>query len=160
MILADGGNSNRAGSYVWEYGLQTKLFNRFGISVIVCHYPPGASKWSPIEHRLFSEINKNRAGRPLESYETVLNYIQTTKTKTGLKVRAYYLETEYEKDMKISDAQKEKLMISQHKVQPKRNYTLHPEQTRLFVLGEVSCQRTNKKDCNLLNAQKPEVIIA
>jgi len=160
LILADGGGSNRAGSYVWKYGLQTKLCNQFGISVTVCHYPPGTSKWNPIEHRLFSEISKNWAGRPLESYETVLNYIRTTKTKTGLKVRAYYLETEYEKGMKISDAQKDKLMISPHKVQPKRNYTLHPEQSRLFVLGEVSCQRTNKKDRILLTAQKPEVIFA
>jgi len=160
LILADGGGSNRAGSYLWKYGLQTKLCNQFGISVTVCHYPPGTSKWNPIEHRLFSEISKNWAGRPLESYETILNYIRTTTTKTGLKVEAYLLEADYEKGMKISDEQIEKLIISPHRVQPKRNYTLHPEQSQLFVLGEVSFQRTNKLDSNLLTTQKPEVIFA
>ncbi len=160
LILADGGGSNRAGSYVWKYGLQTKLCNRFGIRVTVCHYPPGTSKWNPIEHRLFSEISKNWAGHPLESYKTVLNYLRTTTTKTGLEVTAYLLEAEYEKGMKISEEQKEKLIIAPHRVQPKRNYTLHPEQSHLFTLGEVSCQRTNEKDSNLLTTQKPEVIFA
>ena len=156
---AAGIRSNRAGSYVWKYGLQTKLCNRFGISVTVCHYPPGTSKWNPIEHRLFSEISKNWAGHPLESYENVLNYIRTTKTKTGLRVMAYLLDAEYTKGMKVSKEQIEKLVITPHKVQPKRNYTLHPEQNHLW-LSEVSCQRTNENDSNLLNLQKPEVIIA
>ncbi len=160
LILADGGGSNRVGSYVWKYGLQTKLCNQFGISVTVCHYPPGASKWNPIEHRLFSAISKNWAGRPLESYETILNYIHTTTTKTGLEVTAYLLETDYEKGMKISEEQKEKIITVPHSVQPKRNYNLHPEQSGVFGLGEVSCQRTKEQDSNLLTMQKPEVIFA
>ncbi len=160
LILADGGGSNRTGSYVWKYGLQTKLCNRFGISITVCHYPPGASKWNPIEHRLFSEISKNWAGRPLESYETILNYIRTTTTKSGLEVTAYLNDICYEKGMKISNEQLEKLVIAQHSVQPKRNYTLHPEQPRIFGAGEVSFQRTIEQNGNLLTAQKTEVIFA
>jgi hypothetical protein len=145
LILADGGGSNRVGSYVWKYGLQTKLCDRFGLSITVCHYPPGASKWNPIEHRLFCEISKNWAGHPLESYETVLNYIRTTNTKTGLEVTAHLLEGAYEKGVKVSEQQKDALLIALHNVQPKRNYTLYPEQCQLFELGEVSCQRTVNK---------------
>jgi len=160
LILADGGGSNRTGSYAWKYGLQTKLCNQFGISVTVCHYPPGTSKWNPIEHRLFCEISKNWAGHPLESYETVLNYIRTTTTKTGLEVTSYFLNADYEKGMKISKEQKERLTTVPHKVQPKRNYTLHPEQSQVFGIGEVSCQRTSEQGSDLLIVQNPEVIFA
>ena len=72
------------------------------LDVTVAHYPPGASKWNPIEHRLFSEISKNWAGRPLDSYETILNFIRTTKTKTGLKVNARLVKKQYPKGIKIS----------------------------------------------------------
>ncbi len=70
-ILADGGGSNSAASRAWKHGLQTRLCNRHSLRVCVAHYPPGTSKWNPIEHRLFSEISKNWAGRPLDSYETI-----------------------------------------------------------------------------------------
>jgi len=80
LILADGGGSNSSRSRAWKYEIQHKLCNRYGISVTVCHYPPGTSKWNPIEHRLFSEISKNWAGIPLKSYETIINHIRTTKT--------------------------------------------------------------------------------
>lgn len=160
LILADGGGSNRAGSYVWKYGLQTKLCNRFGLSVTVCHYPPGTSKWNPIEHRLFSEISKNWAGHPLVNYETVLNYIRSTNTKTGLEVTAYLLEADYEKGMKVSKEKAEKLVVAPHSVQPKRNYTLYSERCSLLASGEVSCQRTKEQDINLVDSQKPEVIFA
>ena len=72
------------------------------MDITVAHYPPGASKWNPIEHRLFSEISKNWAGRPLDSYETILNFIRTTKTKTGLKVNARLVKKQYPKGIKIS----------------------------------------------------------
>jgi len=157
LILADGGGINRAGSYVWKYGLQTKLCNEFGPTVTVCHYPPGTSKWNPIEHRLFSQISKNWAGRPLESYETVLNYIRTTTTKSGLKVTASLIEGYYEKGMKVSQEQIEMLTIAAHTVQPKRNYTLYPQLVQDYEFSEVSCQRTGN---NPLSLQKPEVIFA
>ena len=86
--MADGGGSNGSRCRAWKHRLQHQLAERHGLSVTVVHYPPGASKWNPIEHRLFSEISKNWAGRPLDSYETTLNCIGTTTTKTGLTVRA------------------------------------------------------------------------
>jgi len=155
LILADGGGSNRVGSYVWKYGLQSKLCDAFGLSVTVCHYPPGTSKWNPIEHRLFSEISKNWAGRPLESYETMLNYIQTTKTNTGLSVSASLIEGKYTKGMKATREEVAALNIVAHSVQPKRNYTLHPQQVHGCSYDEVDCQRT---DDTALTVQKPEVI--
>ena len=89
LVLADSGGSNGRKRRAWKYWLQVKLCNVFGLTLTVCHYPPGTSKWNPIEHRLFSEISKNWAGHPLDSYKTVLNYIGTTATKTGLKVNSY-----------------------------------------------------------------------
>ena len=94
--------------------------------VTVAHYPPGASKWNPIEHRLFSEISKNWAGRPLDSYETVLNFIRTTKTKTGLKVNARLVNKQYAKGIKISDPAMTVLNFKRPTSLPKWNYTLRP----------------------------------
>ena len=125
-ILADGGGSNAARSRAWKYGLQTRLCNRYGIAVTVAHYPPGASKWNPIEHRLFSEITKNWAGCPLESYQTILNRIRTTTTSTGLRVQAHLVETSYDKGVKITDHQMHELAITKDAVLPMWNYTLRP----------------------------------
>jgi Rhodopirellula transposase DDE domain len=88
LILADSGGANSARSRVWKCDLQQKSCNRRGLSVTVHHYPPGSSKWNPIEYKLFSEISKNWQGVPLESYETAINYICSTETRTGLKVKA------------------------------------------------------------------------
>ena len=74
LVVADTGGSNGATRRAWKHGIQHKLCNEHGLDVTVAHYPPGASKWNPIEHRLFSEISKNWAGRPLDSYETILNF--------------------------------------------------------------------------------------
>lgn len=125
-ILADGGGSNGSRCRAWKHRLQQQLSERHGLSVTVAHYPPGTSKWNPIEHRLFSEISKNWAGRPLDSYETTLNCIGTTTTKTGLTVRAQLVDQLYEKDVKITDAQMHDLPISNHDSLPKWNYTLSP----------------------------------
>ncbi|MCH7566006.1 MAG: hypothetical protein IH968_19535 [Gemmatimonadetes bacterium] len=86
----------------------------------------GASKWNPIDHRLFSEISKNWAGQPLRSYETILNHIRTTTTKTGLRVSAHLIDREYPKGVKISDAQFATIALERHETQPLRNYTIHP----------------------------------
>lgn len=124
-ILADGG-SNGANNRAWKLGLYQKMALRHGLTVTVAHYPPGASKWNPIEHRLFSHISKNWEGQPLDSYETMLNYLRTTRTKTGLEVRAYLVDRVYETGVKITDAQMTTINISKMSALPKWNYTLRP----------------------------------
>jgi hypothetical protein len=126
VVLADGGGANGSTNRAWKHYLYHHLVQRHGISVTVAHYPPGASKWNPIEHRLFSEISKNWAGRPLDSYETVLNYIRTTTTCTGLKVNAHLTEQKYEKSRKITDDQMRTLPIATHASLPRWNYTITP----------------------------------
>jgi hypothetical protein len=126
LILADSGGSNGARNRAWKAYLQEKLCDHHGISVTVCHYPTGASKWNPVEHRLHSEISKNWAGRPLDSFQTILNYIKSTTTKTGLKVNACLVNKTYETGIKISDEEMDALSLYPHSVQPKRNYTLKP----------------------------------
>jgi Rhodopirellula transposase DDE domain len=131
LILADSGGSNGARTRAWKYELQTRFCDRFGLTLTVCHYPPGTSKWNPIEHRLFSEISKNWAGQPLESYETVLNFIRTTKTSTGLVVNSTLLEGDYPTGIKISDAQMDEVNLRPHRVLPMWNYTLVPGQSKM-----------------------------
>ena len=128
LILADGGGSNGFRCRLWKSALQQKLCDPFGVSVTVAHYPSGASKWNPIEHRLFSEISKNWAGEPLKSYETILKFIRTTKTTTGLKVRARLMPKQYTKGIRVSDERMAKLNIAGHDTLPKWNYTINPMQ--------------------------------
>ena len=128
LVLADGGGSNGSTRRAWKVALQEKLADRHGLHVTVCHYPTGASKWNPIEHRLFSEISKNWAGRPLNSYETILHYIRSTKTETGLRATAQLVRKRYTKGVKISNEHMCRLRIRRHKTQPTRNYTLSPRQ--------------------------------
>ena len=126
VILADGGGSNGSQSRNWKHDLHEQLCVRHGLNVTVAHYPPGTSKWNPIEHRLFSEVSKNWAGRPLESYEIVLNCLRTTTTTTGLRVSAHLVEKSYEKGIKINNAQMESLPMTRHEALPRWNYTLRP----------------------------------
>jgi hypothetical protein len=102
------------------------MCNRHGISITVAHYPTGASKWNPIEHRLFSEISKNWAGKPLDGFETIKKYIQTTTTSTGLQVNAHFVWKQYDKGISISDEEMLGICIEPHAIQPARNYTLNP----------------------------------
>ena len=126
LILADGGGGNSATSRAWKSEIQEKLCDRYGLTVTVSHYPPGTSKWNPIEHRLFSEISKNWAGKPLDSYETILKYIRTTKTSAGLAVKAYLVPKKYEKGVKVSDERMRQLRLTPHATLPRWNYTLSP----------------------------------
>jgi hypothetical protein len=126
LILADCGGGNSARSHAWKYHLQHRLCNPFGLKVTVCHYPPGASKWNPIEHHLFSHISNNWAGRPLETYETMVKYIKTTKTSTGLLVKASLNAKNYEKGEKVSATKMAQLALNKHKTLPNWNYTLRP----------------------------------
>lgn len=133
LILADGGGSNGSKNKMWKLFIQKKLCDQYGINVTVCHYPPGTSKYNPIEHRLFSEISKNWAGEPLKDYETIINYIRTTKTKTGLRVKAILDETNYEKGKKVSDEDMNKINIKHHNILPEWNYTIYPSKSD-FIL--------------------------
>ncbi len=118
LILADAGGSNSCRTRAWKYHLQSKLCNRYGLIVTVAHYPPGCSKWNPADRRLFSWISQNWKGVPLRTYETVLKFIRTTKTKTGLRVKSYLVRKKYEKGEKISDAQMQELNLHPNKILP------------------------------------------
>jgi len=126
-ILADGGGSNGSTRRAWKLQLQRQLSKRHGVTVTVAHFPPGTSKWNPIEHRMFSEISKNWAGRPLDSWETMLKYIRTTRTKAGLALRAHLVERTYETGVKISDDQMSGIPITRRDLLPQWNYTIHPD---------------------------------
>ena len=126
QILADGGGSNSCTARAWKFNLQHRLCNRHRLRVTVAHYPPATSKWNPIEHRLFCEVTKNWAGRPLDSYETILKYLRTTRTATGLRVRAHLVRKTYETGVKITDAQMQELRITPDSSLPKWNYTIEP----------------------------------
>lgn len=126
LVLADSGGSNSPRVRAFKAALQTRLADPHQISITLCHYPAGASKWNPIDHRLFSEISKNWAGHPLRCYETILNYIRTTTTKTGLRVSAHLIDQEYPTGVKIPDVQFDAIALQPHDVQPLRNYTIRP----------------------------------
>jgi len=134
LILADAGGSNGCRPRSFKQHLQEQLSDRYGLTVTVCHYPTGCSKWNPIEHRLFSQISLNWAGKPLRSLDTMLNYIRGTATRTGLTVRAALLEGTYEKGQKVSDAQMQQLDIEHQSVCSSWNYTIRP---RLTVLSQT-----------------------
>ena len=110
----------------WKHGLQTRICNRHDIAITIAHYPSGTSKWNPVEHRLFSEISKNWAGRPLDSYETILKYIRTTTTSSGLRVRAHLIRRRYPKGVKITDERMQALSVTKDQTLPKWNYTIRP----------------------------------
>lgn len=127
LILADSGGSNGCRSRVWKWQLQTQLSHRFRLPVTVCHYPPGASKWNPVEHRLLSEISKNWQGKPLASYATALNYIRRTETATGLRVQAHLVRKHYETGQRVGDKDFRSIAITKHLTLPQWNYTLTPD---------------------------------
>ncbi len=158
LILADCGGSNSYRHRAWKYGLQNKICNHYGLTVTVCHYPPGASKWNPIEHLLFSEISKNWAGRPLDSYETIQNYISTTSTTTGLTVNGYLHSKEYVTGIKITDEQMKTLALKPHELHPKYNYTLKP--VRVSLDNRNTLHNIHEGRQKLFCNQKPEVIFA
>jgi hypothetical protein len=126
LILADAGGSNGCRPRSFKQQVQEQLSDRYGLSVTVCHYPTGCSKWNPIEHRLFSPISLNWAGKPLRSLDTMLNCIRGTTTRSGLRVQATLLEGTYEKGQKVSDAQMQQLNIEHYSICSQWNYTIRP----------------------------------
>lgn len=126
LVLADSGGSNGCRCRNWKIELQTQLADAFGLTLTVAHYPTGTSKWNPIEHRLFSEISKNWAGEPLDSYQKILNFIRTTKTQTGLSVSAHLDRRHYQTGVEPTPAQLQALCIQRRNDLPKWNYTISP----------------------------------
>lgn len=130
LILADSGGSNGARCWAWKLALQEKLVDPFQIGVTVCHYPSGASKWNPVEHRLFSEISKHWGGQPLTDYPTIVRLIGNTRTQTGLVVRCALDTRHYPTAVPISKQQINDLDLLRHPVLPEWNYTLLPRINR------------------------------
>ncbi len=126
LIHADTGGSNAANSRVFKVRLKEKLADAFGISVTVSHYPTGASKWNPIEHRLFSRISTNWAGTPLRSLKGMLSLIRGTVTKAGLKVRALLNPRQYQNGVRVTDEELKGVGLQRHEVCPAWNYTISP----------------------------------
>ena len=125
MITADGGGSNGSRVRLWKIELQ-KLADETGLTIAVCHYPPGTSKWNKIEHRLFCHITQNWRGRPLTSRTAIVELIAATTTKTGLTVRCELDENTYAKGVKVSDAEMAALNITGDAFHPEWNYTIAP----------------------------------
>lgn len=125
LIQADCGGANGNRCWLWKWHLQ-HLADEFGLTITVTHLPTSASKWNPIEHKLFCHIEANWAGQPLVSYETVLKFIRTTRTDTGLGCRAYLDTTPYEPGRKITAVQKAQINLKPHRILPRWNYTIKP----------------------------------
>ena len=128
LVLADSGGSNSARSRVFKVRLQEKVADAFGLEVTVCHYPTGASKWNPVEHRLFSHVSANWAGTPLRSLAGMLSCIRGTATKTGLKVRALLTRKSYPKGVTVTDEEFARVALDRHDVCPEWNYTIKPRE--------------------------------
>jgi hypothetical protein len=126
LLLGDTGGSNGCRCRAWKIELQAQLVDAFGLTLTVAHYPTGASKWNPIEHRLFSEISKNWAGEPLDSYQTILRFIRATRTQTGLAVTAHLDRRHYQTGVEPTPAQLQALRLQSGEVLPKWNYTISP----------------------------------
>ena len=126
LILSDAGGSDGCRRRLWKKLIQEQLADRLGIEVMVCHYPTGHSKWNPIEHRLFSHISINWAGKPLRSFEVMLAYLRGTVTETGLKVKAFLVDRVYKKGIRVSDKEMQQLNLQRRYICPKWNYIIKP----------------------------------
>jgi len=129
LILCDSGGSNSCRTRLWKQQVQEKLADRWGLWVTVCHYPRGASKWNPVEHRLFSRISSNWAGKPLRTLATFLACIRGTKTQTGFAVKATRLSGTYEDGIEVPDREMQTWHLKRHSVCPQWNYTIEPRWT-------------------------------
>ena len=131
IITADSGGSNSSRSKLWKVELQ-KFSNDIKLPIVVCHFPPGTSKWNKIEHRMFSAISMNWRGRPLASFEIIINLISSTTNKRGLEIKAELDTNLYQKGIKISKSQMSELMIEYHEINDKWNYTISPSPQLTF----------------------------
>jgi len=125
LMCADGGGSNGYRIRLWKIQLQ-RFADDTGLKVTVCHLPPGTSKWNKIEHRLFSHISMNWRGRPLVSHEVVVKLIATTKTRTGLRVKAQLDRRKYPPKIKVSEEDLRSVNLKRHEFHGDWNYTVSP----------------------------------
>ena len=125
LILADGGGSNGSRSRLWKKSLQ-EWSDREGLKIMVCHFPPGTSKWNKIEHRMFCHITRNWRGKPLLSHEVVINLISSTSTKKGLKITACLDTRSYPTGIKVSDEDMAGLSIERADFHGEWNYVISP----------------------------------
>ena len=128
LITADCGGSNGARVRLWKRELQA-LADEFGFPITVCHLPPGTSKWNKIEHRLFSFITQNWRGKPLVSYQTIVQLIAATTTRTGLNVKCEVDAASYPAGVKVSDDDMAMLNLTAHEFHGEWNYTIAPKPT-------------------------------
>ena len=126
LIMADSGGSNARRSRLWKVGLQ-RLANLTGLELRVSHFPPGTSKRNKIEHRMFSFITQNWRARPLVSYQTVVDLISNTKTRTGLRIKAKLTQKTYPTGVEISAAEVAKLNLIPDGFHGDWNYSVHPQ---------------------------------
>jgi transposase len=125
LITADSGGSNSSRGRLWKLKLQ-EFADEIGMSIEVCHYPPGTSKWNKIEHRLFCHITSNWRGQPLESYQVVIDLIGSTRTQTGLVVKAMLDDHTYRKGRKVTNAEMNSLNITPCRFHGDWNYVINP----------------------------------
>jgi DDE family transposase len=129
LLEMDGGGANDPRTWLWKVALQ-RLADETGLIIVVTHYPPGASKWNPIEHRMFSVISGNWAGEPLVSYETVLKHIRTARTETGFRCRACLDRKNYPTRQRVTPEDKARVRLKPSRILPKWNYTIRPHRSR------------------------------
>lgn len=126
LITADCGGSNGCRVRLWKRELQ-KLANELKITLAVCHYPPGTSRWNKIEHRMFSFISENRRGKPLTDRQTIIELIGHTTTKKGLEIKVVLDEKKYEKGIKVTDEEMKKINIEEAVFHGEWNYKIRPQ---------------------------------
>jgi len=125
LITADGGDSNGARLRLWKLELQ-KFADETGLSMSVCHFPPGTSKWNKVEHQLFSFISSNWRGQPLRDYETIVKLISRTSTAKGLQVTCRLDRRKYPTGRKVTDEEIKRVNLKRNTFQGDWNYTIHP----------------------------------
>ena len=125
LIEADGGGSNGSRSRRFKFRLQA-FADETGLAVTVCHYPPGASKWNPIEHRLFSQISATWAGIVLSTLAILVGLIRRTTTATGLRVTARVMPKIYSTGQKVTAAEFKAIQLTRPETCPQWNYTIRP----------------------------------
>lgn len=134
LIIADSGGSNSARSRVWKQRLQ-EWADETGLSVSVCHYPPGTSKWNKIEHQLFSRIAMNWRGHPLTNYETIVGLIGATTTRTGRPVQAALDKGTYPTGVRVNNKEMSQVRLRRGRMHGEWNYTLLPRTSQAVAGG-------------------------
>jgi hypothetical protein len=135
LILADSGSSNGVRAHAWKVGLQ-RIANQTGLKITVAHYPTGASKWNPVEHRLFSHISTNWAGQPLTDYRTICQFIRHTRTTSGARCKVLLDRTYWPTDKELKgggikpEHTAEAITLRHSRTLPHWNYTVTPKSSR------------------------------